>query len=698
MSDANKSNKLAASSDISNVQAQTCRREISLDDFHLDPDSGANHGLKLHIDSNLIRSNSSILPDELKSLGVCAYDENDFEKGVLYQVDLQIAEYELHQAKRPKGKGAQPQPPTDDDQSTNDSTSKRPSSGEDDYSRKKARLESKIRDYNSYLNHDDESSSSSSSLSNDPDQASSSNKRKNEHLLEDMIKTGEMTPFGGSVDFDQGGKSKKHAKIDRKVSSLDVTTSTTSTDFDSFLFDLDRQKSEHLSAQKKKLIENREKALSTSNIKKQPPAKANSSDYKATNSTEFDLFLSDFDNKKPTPQPSKMKPKSKSSSSIQVLPTTSKAAPNTTSFDQFLQNLDPPTTNKISKSSLPKSDAAKKQPVADKKEKPMDKISFMRAILDSDSDQEEPVTSPTKPSKNTKSLFIFTNPDEREDEDEKEESNDDKNDPDYDKLTDVSDTSSVEYLTDDDEDDEESILDKKRRKRMLKRTCMDDGDDEVYQERMKKIETLEKSLLAEDLNDEEEEENIEGNLLEDQLILINNNRHVDIDGTLKVPEQIWNRLFKFQKTGLKWFWELHSQRCGGILGDEMGLGKTIQMIAYLAAMSYSKVRSVGFSYAGLGPVLIVAPVTLIGNWVKECHRWWPYFRVCVLHEIGTYQQPSKTKLIDKAFNLNGILITTYSSLLIYDRALLTKNWHYVILDEGHKIRNPDAKVCSCVLI
>lgn len=41
---------------------------------------------------------------------------------------------------------------------------------------------------------------------------------------------------------------------------------------------------------------------------------------------------------------------------------------------------------------------------------------------------------------------------------------------------------------------------------------------------------------------------------------------------------------------------------------------------------------------------------------------------------------------------NGVLITTYSSLIIYDSALLSKNWHYVILDEGHKIRNPDAKI------
>ena len=43
-------------------------------------DINTNGKLKLHIDSNLIKSNTSILPDELKDLGVCAFDENDFEK------------------------------------------------------------------------------------------------------------------------------------------------------------------------------------------------------------------------------------------------------------------------------------------------------------------------------------------------------------------------------------------------------------------------------------------------------------------------------------------------------------------------------------------------------------------------------------------------------------------------------------------
>ena len=48
---------------------------------------------------------------------------------------------------------------------------------------------------------------------------------------------------------------------------------------------------------------------------------------------------------------------------------------------------------------------------------------------------------------------------------------------------------------------------------------------------------------------------------------------------------------RYQQTGVKWLWELHQQAVGGVMGDEMGLGKTIQMIAFLAALKSSGLRS-----------------------------------------------------------------------------------------------------------
>lgn len=49
-------------------------------------------------------------------------------------------------------------------------------------------------------------------------------------------------------------------------------------------------------------------------------------------------------------------------------------------------------------------------------------------------------------------------------------------------------------------------------------------------------------------------------------------------------------------------------------------------------------------------------------------------------------------LISDVWSNRGILITTYSGLLQHIDNLLKRDWHYVVLDEGHKIRNPDSKV------
>ena len=39
----------------------------------------------------------------------------------------------------------------------------------------------------------------------------------------------------------------------------------------------------------------------------------------------------------------------------------------------------------------------------------------------------------------------------------------------------------------------------------------------------------------------------------------------------------------------------------------------------------------------------------------------------------------------------GILVTSYTTLVLQKDNILPFNWHYVILDEGHKIRNPDVQ-------
>ncbi|CAN9499846.1 unnamed protein product [Ophioblennius macclurei] len=210
--------------------------------------------------------------------------------------------------------------------------------------------------------------------------------------------------------------------------------------------------------------------------------------------------------------------------------------------------------------------------------------------------------------------------------------------------------------------------------------CKDDGDVEYYRQRIRRWkrqrlrEREEKRERGEELTDDSDAEFDEG---------------------FKVPGFLWKKLYKYQQTGVRWMWELHCQQAGGILGDEMGLGKTIQVISFLAGLSYSKLRTRGsnYRYAGLGPTVIVCPATVMHQWVKEFHTWWPPFRVAVLHETGSFTS-NKEKLVPEIASCHGILITSYSAVRNMQDVLQRYDWHYIILDEGHKIRNPNAGVTT----
>ncbi|KAI5706434.1 hypothetical protein M8J75_008140 [Diaphorina citri] len=159
----------------------------------------------------------------------------------------------------------------------------------------------------------------------------------------------------------------------------------------------------------------------------------------------------------------------------------------------------------------------------------------------------------------------------------------------------------------------------------------------------------------------------------------------------KIPQELWEKLFKYQKVGVQWLYELNESPCGGILGDEMGMGKTVQMISFLAAVHVSKIRNKHTGIPGLGPSMIVCPVTVMHQWVSEFHKWYPPIRVAVLHGTGSFGG-SKPQLIKEMVRSNGIIITSYSSLVHHLETLMVTKWHYVILDEGHTIRNPDSQV------
>ena len=113
----------------------------------------------------------------------------------------------------------------------------------------------------------------------------------------------------------------------------------------------------------------------------------------------------------------------------------------------------------------------------------------------------------------------------------------------------------------------------------------------------------------------------------------------------------------------------------------MGLGKTIQVIAFLASLSYTRTTWPGDSVRGLGPSIILAPTTLLHQWVSELHKWWPPLRVAVLHSSGSHTG-SKLNLVRAINSSHGVLIMSYQAITSHIDIINKFNWHYAVLDEG----------------
>jgi superfamily II DNA or RNA helicase len=148
---------------------------------------------------------------------------------------------------------------------------------------------------------------------------------------------------------------------------------------------------------------------------------------------------------------------------------------------------------------------------------------------------------------------------------------------------------------------------------------------------------------------------------------------------LPPPANFRGELRPYQQEGLGWLQFLRRFRLGGILADDMGLGKTVQTIAHIAL----EIEQARLSK----PVLIVAPVSALGNWQHELARFAPGLSVHTWH--GAQRRKSMRRLSEAQ-----VIITAYPLLLIDSEVLLARDFGLVILDEAQMIKNPGAKVAQ----
>jgi superfamily II DNA or RNA helicase len=148
--------------------------------------------------------------------------------------------------------------------------------------------------------------------------------------------------------------------------------------------------------------------------------------------------------------------------------------------------------------------------------------------------------------------------------------------------------------------------------------------------------------------------------------------------TLPPPTGFHGELRPYQQRGFSWLVRLREWGFGACLADDMGLGKTIQALAFLLHQ-----REVGEKR----PALLVGPMSVLGNWLKEAGRFAPGLR-CLLHH-GAQRAHGDTFAREVAEH--DVVITSYN-LLYRDYTDLRKvPWSGVLLDEAQNIKNPDTQ-------
>jgi non-specific serine/threonine protein kinase len=152
------------------------------------------------------------------------------------------------------------------------------------------------------------------------------------------------------------------------------------------------------------------------------------------------------------------------------------------------------------------------------------------------------------------------------------------------------------------------------------------------------------------------------------------------------PERFQGTLRPYQQQGLSWLAFLDRFGLGGCLADDMGLGKTVQLIALL---QHEREKAQG---RVVGPTLLVCPMSVVGNWNRELHRFAPELVVHVHHGL---ERPQGEKFVETSLAAD-IVVTTYA-LVVRDKDSMERvHWRRVVLDEAQHIKNPPTKQTASI--
>ncbi|RBY85074.1 DEAD/DEAH box helicase [Blastococcus sp. TF02A-26] len=143
------------------------------------------------------------------------------------------------------------------------------------------------------------------------------------------------------------------------------------------------------------------------------------------------------------------------------------------------------------------------------------------------------------------------------------------------------------------------------------------------------------------------------------------------------PASLAAQLRPYQLEGYQWLSVLWDLGLGGVLADDMGLGKTLQTLAL-----FCRAAEAGELAA---PVLVVAPTSVVSNWVREAERFAPGLRV--VPATGRKRGTPLASVVAGA----DVVVTSYALLRLGEAEYRELPWSGLVLDEAQFVKNHRAK-------
>ena len=163
-------------------------------------------------------------------------------------------------------------------------------------------------------------------------------------------------------------------------------------------------------------------------------------------------------------------------------------------------------------------------------------------------------------------------------------------------------------------------------------------------------------------------------------------------GGAAVPEGMRATLRPYQLEGYRWLDFLRQAGLGGVLADDMGLGKTVQVLAAVQRLIEQREETQGSEPTGsgdpgepegTGPVLVIAPTSVVGSWVEQAERFCPGLRVRAVRRTAAKREQTLKEIAEGC----DVVVTSYTIARLCEEEFIAQDWAWVVCDEAQFVKN-----------